>query len=64
MKLKKYLDRCSIKKSHFANIIGVSPAFITYIIQGKKRPSPEVAKKIEEVTHGVVNRMELLYPRG
>ena len=63
MKLKKYLSQCSIKKSHFADLIGVSPAFITYILQGKKRPSPEVAKKIEEVTHGTVSRIELLYPK-
>ncbi len=63
MKLKKYLDKCSIKNSHFAKRVGVSPAFITYILQGKKRPSPEVAKKIEEATHGMVTRMELLYPK-
>ena len=63
MKLKKYLKRYPFKQCYFAKDVGVSPAFITYIIQGKKRPSPEVAKKIEEVTHGMVTRMELLYPK-
>ena len=63
MKLGKYLKKCSILKSHFALDVGISPAFVTYIIQGKRRPSPEVAQKIENVTHGMVTRMEVLYPK-
>jgi DNA-binding transcriptional regulator YdaS (Cro superfamily) len=63
VQLKQYLKKYPVKKSELAKKAGISPAFITYIGQGKKRPSPQVAEKIEKATNGMVTRMELLYPK-
>jgi len=62
MKLKQYLKKYPVKQCELAKKAGVSAPFITYILQGKKRPSPEVAENIEKATSGMVTRMELLYP--
>jgi len=40
---------------------------VSYLIQirnGHRRPSPELAERIEEATGGLVTRMELLYPQN
>lgn len=62
MKLKEYFETTGIKKSHLAKAVKVAPSFITFLLQGKARPSPERAKAIEKATKGMVTRMELLYP--
>lgn len=38
---------------------------VEYLLQikyGKRRPSPDLALKIEEATNGAIDRMQLLYP--
>jgi len=60
MNLKDYLK--SKDKSKFAKQIGTTKNYLNLLIYGIRRPSPELAKKIEEATHGKVSRWELLYP--
>lgn len=64
MDLKSYFKKYPVKKAFLAKGIGVSPSFITYLAQGKKFPSAKIAARIETATHGLVTRMELLYPKG
>lgn len=41
-------------KSGFAERIGVSPTFVTYLTQGQKKPGLDVAEAIERETGGAV----------
>ena len=60
MNLKEYLK--GKNKDNFAQQIGTTVNYLRLLIYGIRRPSPELAKKIEEATHGKVSRWELLYP--
>ena len=51
-----------IKNRDLADLLGVTPACISQIIGGSRRPSPDLALKIEQATDGQVTRIELLYP--
>lgn len=46
----------------FAREIGIHHVYLNSIIKGRRRPSPDLALRIEEATGGAVTRMELLYP--
>lgn len=60
MKLKEYLKGKSRKK--FAVLVGTTKSYIDLLCCGQRRPSPELALKIDQATKGQVTRMELLYP--
>lgn len=52
----------NIDKQKLADKCGVSLRHIDYILSGGRRPSPDLALKIEKVTNGEVTRDELLFP--
>ena len=60
MKLDEYLDEAGIRRSHFADSIGVSAATITMLIQGKRVPSYEMLLKISKATDGKVGLGDFL----
>ncbi len=62
MKLKKYIESKGITQREFALRLGVHYIYIYKICAGLRRPSPEMATKIEQVTDGQVLEMESLYP--
>ena len=64
MNLKEYLKTNQMKLSIFAQKAGLKQPYASLIKNGHKRPSPDVALRIEEATGGVVSRMELLYPES
>ena len=45
-----------------AEKVNVSYSYLTMIRAGIRRPGPELAKKIEEATSGIITRFSLLYP--
>jgi len=47
-------------KKDIAEKVGISPTHISDIIHGRKRPSPDLALKLEKVTG--VSRLAWLYP--
>jgi len=51
-----------IDKQKIAAACGVTLRHIDYILSGQRRPSPDLALKIEQVTNGEVTRDELLFP--
>ena len=62
MNLQTWQKAQKISNAELALMIGVHFSYITYLHNGKRRPSPELAEKIEQATGGQVSRLELLYP--
>lgn len=56
----KYLQK---NQTEFAKEIEIHPVYLNAIIRHRRRPSPELALRIEQATDGAVTRMELLYPK-
>ena len=54
MKLKEYLKINNIKAKDFAEKIGVTPAYVTLIHQGKRWPRVDLMRRITEATDGQV----------
>lgn len=46
MEIENGLQERNLNKSQVAQILGVDRSYLTYIINGKKTPSPEMAKRI------------------
>ena len=59
MQLSAYLQKQDISATRFAKGIGISKSMVTLLLQGKRRPSPGLAKTIERATGGEVARHEL-----
>jgi DNA-binding transcriptional regulator YdaS (Cro superfamily) len=60
MKLKKYFeDEPRGAKQEMATYLGITATWMSLLISGKKKPSPELAKQIEKATQGLVKRKEL-----
>lgn len=62
MKLKNYLKYKNLTISAFAKVAELKQPHLSLIMNGNRRPSPELAKKIEEATKGEVTVLELLFP--
>ena len=62
MDLEEYLFRHRIKKSHFAIGLGIAPGHFYAILAKRRRPSVNLAIKIEEMTDGKVSKEEVLFP--
>lgn len=60
MKLKDFLKKNRWTQRKLAQELGVSEAYITYILNGKNNPSPILAKRIEELTDGAVTVYDLI----
>jgi DNA-binding transcriptional regulator YdaS (Cro superfamily) len=46
-------------KAEMAEYLKVTPTWISLLIQGKRKPSPYLAVKIEKATSGLVSKEEL-----
>jgi DNA-binding transcriptional regulator YdaS (Cro superfamily) len=62
MTLKEYLEKKKIGISKFAQIAGLKQPYASLLVNQKRRPSPEMALRIEQATNGKVTTRELLYP--
>lgn len=60
MQLKEYFDSdVRGAKQEMAEYLGITKTWMSLLISGKKRPSAELAKKIELATRRLVKRKEL-----
>lgn len=60
MDLKTYFSTEPIGSiKEMAEYLGVTPCWISLLINGHRKPSPKLAKRIEEATQGLVTRQEL-----
>jgi len=62
MKLSQWQKKTNISNVELAKIINIDQSFLSHINNGRRRPSPKLALKIEKATGGAVTVMELLYP--
>ena len=62
MTLNKYLKRKD--REFFAGLIGTTKNYVNLLACGSRRPSPELALKIEKATKGEVTVLELLFPNS
>ena len=62
MNIKTYCKKHKLKFKDFATLSEIAPAYVTQLIRGQRRPSPDLALKIEQATNGEVTRDELLFP--
>ena len=60
--LLNYLKKNGIDQSTFASKVGCNQSHISLICKGARRPSPELALKIQEATGGRITVLALLYP--
>jgi DNA-binding transcriptional regulator YdaS (Cro superfamily) len=60
MNLKQYFrDEPFGAKKEMADYLGISPTWLSLLISKSRRPSPELAKKIQKATQGLVTAKEL-----
>jgi len=62
MNLDEYLFRTKQSRTSFAQKLGISRGHLQHILNGSRRPSVPLAKKIEESTQGKVSKEEMLFP--
>lgn len=62
MKLDEYLFRNKLSRTDFAEQLGISRGHLQHILNGSRRPSVPLAKKIQEITEGKVTKEEALFP--
>lgn len=62
MQLKEYIKSNGIRIIDFSHNVGCGQPMMSMIHNGKRRPSPDLALKIERATGGAVTRDELLFP--
>ncbi len=60
MKLAHYLSAKSIRRTEFADMIGVSQSYVTQLCQGQIWPGREIATKIAEATSGQVTANDFM----
>lgn len=61
MKLNEFLKQSKITKRDFAKILGCQYNHLVAISNGKRRPGPKLARKIEEKTLGLVKKEKLIF---
>jgi transcriptional regulator with XRE-family HTH domain len=60
MNLKQYFkEEPPGAKKEMAQYLGITPTWLSLLISKKRRPSPELAKKIEKATQGLVTAKTL-----
>jgi hypothetical protein len=64
MTIKSYLKKNNLTMAEFCRKNKFPYHHIRHIKQGRSRPSPELALRIEKATGGKVDRLELLYPHA
>lgn len=64
MLLSEWLDQSGCSQAKLAKQIGVSQQMVCGVLHGQRRFSPEVARKVVELSEGTVTLEELLFPGG
>lgn len=62
MNLKEWQSHHGVSNASLAKKLGIDVSMLSHYHHGRRRPSPEVALKIEEVTGGEVTMKEAFFP--
>lgn len=60
MQLEVYLESRNFEQKEFAEMVGISVASISNYLSGRRKPSLEIGRKIEQVTNGKVTIDDLI----
>ena len=63
MDLQNYIEKKEVTQTHMANLVGIKKAHMSLLVRGQRRPSPDLALRIQKATDGAVTVLELLYPK-
>ena len=65
-KLQTYINENGLKHSWFAGKIGISPTQLSYLLNNHRKPSLQLAVKIDRETKGKVSvyDWELIHPKN
>jgi hypothetical protein len=63
MDLKEFLKEENLKLIDFCHSNDLKYGYLRHIANKRKIPSPEIALKIEQATHGKVTCLEILFPK-
>jgi len=61
MEIKEFLRKNKITQARFAKSIGISESMFSYVLNKKRRMSPELATVIQKITQGKVKAYELVF---
>jgi transcriptional regulator with XRE-family HTH domain len=56
--------KTTLKQKQIADMVRSNTTYINAILCGRRRPSPDLALRIQEATGGVYTVMDLLYPKN
>lgn len=59
--LAAYRREKNITRTQMAHLIGCDVSYVGHIEEGRRRPSPEMARRIEQATGGEVSAMSVLF---
>lgn len=59
-KLQEWVSKNNYIVEEVSTVLGYTAKYMTYVINGSRRPSVNLAKKIEALTEGYVTAAELL----
>jgi len=62
MKLEEWKRWKGYSLAKCAEVLGISESYLSLILAGKRRTSPEMALQIENKTEGRIRREELVWP--
>lgn len=62
MNLRDFLKRNGLTHGGFGKTVGLSQGYVSLLVGGKRRPSPDIALRIEKATGGAVTKESLLWP--
>ena len=62
MKLSQFLSQINYTLAEFAPEVNCSVSMLSHINSGRRRPSPDLALRIERMSGQLVTRDELLFP--
>ena len=63
MDLKTYLTKHDIRQKEFAEELNITEGMMSYILNGQRKISPQLALDIEFVTKGLVKADSLIFDR-
>lgn len=62
MDFRAWIKSSGISQKKLAQDLAMSQSYLSEILSGKRKVNTKLAQRIEDISGGEVNRMELLYP--
>jgi transcriptional regulator with XRE-family HTH domain len=60
--LRQFKENKQLTNKQLADMFGVTPVYVAFLLSGKRIPSRNLAQRINEITG--IPTLDLLYPNG